>query len=166
MKMISLPNGKFLNPAHVDAVEVYSHFWNSKQFYVEVLLRNGEREGIAERLDHPKALALREKYVAMVRDSEVDGYQFGYDEGYEEGRSKGYDIGKADGYRSGYDAGMANTAHRERFLVHVYEFRDELEKELENDIAMTRDRRRYLRHAISAIRELIARLSSSAVTNL
>ena len=157
MKMISLPNGKFINPAHVKSVDVHAHFWNSKQFYVQIALKNGAAEDIAERFDHKKALALREEYVTMVRDSEVDGYQVGHDEGYEQGRRAGYDAGKSDGQSSGFEAGK--TIAWKGFKGRLFEFREELIKEQQNSLAHTPDRRRYLRHSIAAITELIERLS-------
>jgi flagellar biosynthesis/type III secretory pathway protein FliH len=184
MKMISLPSGKFINPAHVDSIKVHSHSLSWSKFYVQMSLKEGSTEDIAESLDHEKALALQKEYVALVHDShtEAEPYWHGYDEGYEKGsqtgrdegykkgqreghdagyekgRREGYEAGKTDGYRSGYDAGIASAGHRERLLARVYEFREELMTEQQNDSAMTPDRRRYLQHSISAITDLIARL--------
>ena len=200
MKMISLPNGKLINPAHIDSIRVHAHFLKSKKFYVQISLKKGstidiaERTiDIAERLDHEKALALKERYEAEVRDSYAemdpywlgqedgckegrrvgydegrkkgydDGYYIGRQEGYETGRTDGYETGQSDGYSSGYSAGM--ESHRETFLARIYGFHEELIREQRNARALTPDRRRYLRHSIDAITDLIGRLSPS-VTDL
>ncbi len=100
MKMISLPNGKFINPAHVESISVHAHFFNSKKFYVQMSLKNGSTKDIAERLDHEKALAIQEEYKAKVCDccGEIDAYQLGHDDG----RRAGYD----DRYKKGRQEGV------------------------------------------------------------
>jgi flagellar biosynthesis/type III secretory pathway protein FliH len=189
MKKISLPNGKLINPADVESVNVHSHFFSSK-FYVQISLKNNKTKDIEENIEHGKALALQKQIMAMVQDcyAEVEPYRQGRDEGYDEGYEKGrrgghdegykkgqreghnegykkgrwegYEAGKNEGYSSGYSEGTANTEgnYRDWFLARIREYLGELVTEQRNNIAMTRDRRRYLRHSISAITELIARL--------
>jgi hypothetical protein len=112
MKMLSLPNGKLINPFQIELVSVRSHFWNSKQFYVEMSLRDRSTEYIEEKLTKEQALAVREKYLTMVRDLCADAgpYEAGYQEGYEQGRKEGSDSGKADGHKSGHTPGSGMSA--------------------------------------------------------
>jgi flagellar biosynthesis/type III secretory pathway protein FliH len=182
MNVISLPNGKIIKPVDVDSIKVHHHFFSSTKFYVQVSLKDGSTEDIAEQLDEEKASALREEYEAKVRDCYADidahqlghadghkkGYQEGYDEGHKAGRQEGYDSGyksgREEGYEAGhldgYSAGMESAApiHHERFLNHIYEFLAELVTEQRDAGALTRDRSRYLRHSIDAITVLIERL--------
>ena len=187
MKKISLPNGKFINPADVESVNVHSHFLSSKKFYVQISLKNNRTKDIEENLEHEKALALQKQIMAMIHDcyAEVESYQQGHDEGYEEGYKKGrrgghdegykkgqreghdegwpegYEAGKNDGYSSGYAEGMASAErnYRDWFLARIHEFLGELVTEQRNGSVLTPDRRRYLRHSIDAITDLIGRLS-------
>jgi len=200
MKMISLPNGKLINPAHIDSIRVHAHFLKSKK----ILRADIPQKGIDDRhrgaddrhrgAPRPRErLALKERYEAEVRDSYAemdpywlghedgckegrrvgydegrkkgydDGYYIGRQEGYETGRTDGYETGQSDGYSSGYSAGM--ESHRETFLARIYGFHEELIREQRNARALTPDRRRYLRHSIDAITDLIGRLSPS-VTDL
>jgi flagellar biosynthesis/type III secretory pathway protein FliH len=185
VKKISLPNGKFINPADVESVNVHPHFFSSK-FYVQISLKNGTNKDMEENLQHDKALALQNEIMGKVHDcyAEVEPYQQGHVEGYDEGYKKGqrggrnegykkghqdghekgwqdgYEAGKIDGYSSGYDEEMASAKrnYRDWFLERIHKFLGELVTEQRNSRAMTRGRRRYLQHSISAITELIARL--------
>ena len=119
MKMISLPSGKFINPAHVESIDVHAHFWVSKKFYVQMSLKNGSTEDIAERLDHDKAgSAVWDQRV----EREIDASDFG-----EEGGDAGFDRGGVElGPRIGHIIIRiaANENHRP-VLRHYYSLQGE-----------------------------------------
>lgn len=167
MNIFHLPSGKFVNPAHIEAISVHAHFWDSTKFYVQLSFKDGGTEDIEEKLDHDRALALRDEYVRKIREAvgEIDTYQQGHEDGYERGRSQGYEAGKADGYNTGYATGVARAqeAQDKRFLSQLYEFREELIKEQRSGAELPPNRRRYLRNSISAITDIIERLSSAAL---
>jgi len=163
MKTLSLPSGKLIWPVQVQSVLVQQHFFN-RRFYVEISLRNGSTEYVGEKLTKEEAEAVQKKYLAMVRDADVGpyevGHEDGYQKGYEQGRKEGYD----DGYSSGYSACGASAAQseRDRFMTPINAFLADLVTEQQNAREITPDRRRYLRHSISAITDLIARLPASS----
>jgi hypothetical protein len=163
MNIVDLPNGRIVNPAHVDSVKVHPHFWDKTKFYVQLVLKMGGTEHIAEKLCHDAAVALRDKYVGMIRAAygEVEAYRVGYEEGYEQGRSEGHAAGKAEGRNSGYAEGLAsaNNIYRERFLSEIFEFREQLITEQRHGTDLQPSRRRYLRDSITAITDLIERFS-------
>jgi flagellar biosynthesis/type III secretory pathway protein FliH len=163
MKMIPLPNGKIINPAHVESVNVHPHFWNSEKFYVQLKFRRGETTDIEERLDRETADAVRDKCVKLIQEAAADisAYQVGYEEGTEHGRGVGYTEGHSQGWKEGYGRGRAEAYEIEQkgFLSNLYEFQAELIAEQQSCSQLSPDRRRYLKHSISAITEFIERIS-------
>jgi len=164
MKVLSLRDGRIVNPAHVQSVTAHTHFWDRSKFYVRMNLRDATTLDLAERLSQEAASALRDDYVRRVSEvhSDIDPYLLGYEEGRERGRSDGYTAGRADGYSDGHSAGSAAAEEQmtERFLTAVFEFREALVQEQRNGPDMPPSRRRYVRNAISAVTDLIEKLGS------
>src|SRR5260221_3537521 len=185
MKMLTLPNGTIINPAHVKSVSTHPHLLSRSKSYVQLDMKRGADETIAEKITPEAAEEIRTTYLRLIEAAcnDVNAYCLGYDdgkaEGYEIGQSDGYKRGWTDGHNEGHESGRATgyedgsddgylrgrqDAHvdaygaaRTDIVQELSGMRDELLREQVDARALGPDRRRYIKHSILLLTNLIRR---------
>lgn len=168
MRVFHLPNGRVINPAHVKRVTIEQQWWGSSPYDVQLEMKNGDTEDIAENLTQADARKLQQKYVRIIQDAYEDSsaYDQGVDDGREQGHADGYSAGyrkgKEDTYAEAYESAARETRQRERerLLSYLYESRENFLREQRDPSHKEQDRKRYLRHAIAVLSDLIDRFSA------
>jgi hypothetical protein len=167
MKMLTLPSGKIINPAHVKGVSAHRHLINRASLYVQLDMKRGAHEVIAEKVTPEAAEEMKATYLRLVEAAyeDVGAYSIGYDdghtEGHESGRAAGYEQGSNDGYSRGRQDALA-SAHestRAHVVQELSDMRDELLRKQIDAHASGPAQRRYIRNSISLLTDLIRRFS-------
>jgi hypothetical protein len=167
MKMLTLPSGKILNPAHVKGVSTHRHLLNWSKWYVQLDMKRGVAEVLAEEVTPEAAEEVRATYLRLIEAAydDVSAYNIGYDDGHTEGnetgRAAGYDQGSNDGYSRGHQDALA-SAHesaRAQVVQELSDMRDQLLRDQIDAHASGPGQRRYIRHSIALLTDLIRRFS-------